>query len=59
MAVFRKGAEFAKELLEDNQRLREQIQSIERRQQEASVDSGVPPGPTGTSSLSEADQSLA
>jgi len=35
LAVFRRGAEFARELLEDNQRLRDELQRVRGRQDEA------------------------
>jgi GAF domain-containing protein len=38
LAIFRRGAEFTKELLEENQILRRRLQDVERRQSEAAQD---------------------
>lgn len=40
LGLFRKGAEFTKELLEENQRLRRRLAAVEDRQQHAAQDSG-------------------
>ena len=40
LGLFRKGAEFTKELLEENKRLRRRLSDVEERQQYAAQDSG-------------------
>jgi hypothetical protein len=40
LAIFQRGADFTKELLSDNERLRERINAIEARQQEAAQSPG-------------------